>query len=300
MSALFREFEKSIDELEKKGRKLAAFILEPMFVIPGVHLPPASCIQAIFRCIQSRGGLVIVDEVQTGLGRTGDHMWGFMHYEVVPDIVTIGKPMGNGYPMGGVICSQKLANSLRGYYSTFGGNPVSCSIGLSVLEIVNNEKLTTSAKMVGKFLKTEFQKIMISHQILGDFRGLGLLFSLEIVESKTSKTPAPELATEAMYGLKFHNVLVAITGRQKNILLITPPMCFNIENARRLCKNLDDVLRTIEQNLENKSVIVARPGINVTTSQRFKRSAELEGNEESLISKRSRVSESEDRYNDMD
>lgn len=298
-SKYLSEFEAEVATVDKTGRKLIAFIFEPLFAIPGVHIPPKYVIKSMFRSIRSRGGLVIADEVQTGLGRTGEHMWGFMNYEVVPDIVTLGKPLGNGHPMGAVLCSQEVSRRLGGYFTTFGGNPVSCAIGLSVLDVVLNEKLMSSAKMVGKYLTAEFTKLKERHQHLGDHRGLGLLHSIEIVVDKLSSTPAPVIATEIMYGMKQKNVLVAITGKNKNIILITPPMCFNIENSRRLIRYMDEVFTTLERNTENHSVIVLRDSLEAIPRERLKRG--MFGGEVEAA-KRIRISESSDGdgYEDMD
>jgi len=270
-SKYIHDFEKRLEALEAEGRSIAAFIFEPFFVIAGLHIPPASFIKSIFRIVRAHGGIVISDEVQTGLGRSGEYLWGFMNYEVVPDIVTVGKPLGNGHPMGGVICSSDVSSKLGSYFSTFGGNPVSCAIGLSVLEIVRNEKLLSSARMVGKYMKTEFELLKERYEILGDYRGLGLVLSLEIVHSKTKQTPAPELSTEVMYGLKNKNILVAITGKHRNIILISPPMCFNMENGRRLCKSLSEVLSMVEKNLSSHSVIVYRDSLEPIPRERLKR-----------------------------
>jgi len=254
-------FEDRVRELDSSGRRISALLLEPMFVVSGVHMPPPSFYKSIFKTIRSRGGLVIADEVQTALGRTGEYMWGFMHHEVVPDIVTVGKPLGNGHPMGAVICSPEISRTLGAYFSTFGGNPVSCAIGLSVLEVIKNEKLMSSAQMVGKYLKEELIKLKERYSIVGDCRGLGLCQALEIVGSKSRKIPSPKLAKEIMYGLKGRNVLVALAGRHVNIILITPPMCFNIENSRRLVKHLDEVLKSVERKRENESGIMARQSL---------------------------------------
>lgn len=294
-----REFDERIEKLLKLGHPVSAFIMEPMSVIPGLHIPPATVVKSMFRSIKSRGGLVVVDEVQTGLGRTGEYMWGFMNFEVVPDIVTIGKPLGNGHPMGAVICSRDVSSKLGGYFSTFGGNPVSCAFGLSVLEVLKNEKLMSSAKMVGRFTKAGLEMLKDSHNLLGDIRGMGLLHALEIVQnSPNSTTPAPKLATEVMYGLKQKNILMAITGKNKNILLFTPPMCFNIENSRRLVKSLDEVLTTLERS-PNTSVIISRESLEAVSRAHLKRG--IIGSEVEVETKRTRQeSETGDGYEDMD
>merc|ERR1719481_1854899 len=237
-----QEVENVILAAEAKGRKIAAFICEPMFVIPGVYPTPPAYFKHVYRVVRQHGGLVIADEVQTGLGRTGSHMWGFQHFDVVPDIVTTGKPLGNGHPMGAVICSREVSERLGGYFSTFGGNPVACAIGLTVLEVIANEKLMSSAKMVGRSLQSSLQKLVDKHECLGDIRGSGLIWAIEIVNNKRENKPEPKLATEIMYRLKGKQVLVDLTGRNENVILFSPPMCFTMENGRVFTKCLDEVL----------------------------------------------------------
>lgn len=238
------EVETLLESVKASGRRVAAFIAEPYFVRPGVHPPAPQFFHRVYGAVRAHGGLVIADEVETGLGRTGQHMWGFLSFGVVPDIVTVGKSLGNGHPMGAVICSREVSERLGGYFSTFGGNPVSCAIGLAVLEVITNEKLVSSAKMVGRSMQTQLRILVDKYEILGDVRGSGLLWALEIVGSKADPIPEPELAREVMYRLKGRQVLVSITGRNKNVLLFTPPMCFTMENSRVFTKCLDDVLGT--------------------------------------------------------
>jgi len=201
--------------------------------------------------------------------------------------------------MGAVICTQEISTKLGSYFSTFGGNPVSCAIGMAVLEIISNEQLLSSAKNVGKYLRTKFSRLKESHDIVGDHRGMGLVQSIEIVRSKARNTPAPALAAEVMYGLKNKNILVAITGVEKNILLLTPPMCFTIDNGRRLIKSLDEVLSTVMRNIETQPVIVFREGKETGRRDLLKRA--IIGGE--IEAKRLRSSESDgdcDGYEDMD
>merc|ERR1712106_678678 len=276
-----QEVEKTILAAEAKGRKIAAFICEPMFVIPGVFPTPPSYFKHVYKIVRKHGGLII------------------------PDIVTIGKPLGNGHPMGAVICSREVSEKLGGYFSTFGGNPVSCAIGLSVLEIVKNEKLVSSAKMVGKHLQKSLQELQQKHPCLGDVRGVGLVQGLEIVNNKEDRIPDDKLATEIMYSLKQKQVLVGITGRNKNVLLFTPPMCFTIENSRRFAKCLDEVLSAnstrMPLDMRPRSVIVTnkagrkRPIIEKSENQTMMEC------DESNDSKKMRISEAEiDHYGDMD
>jgi len=297
------EVEKTILEVESRGRKIAAFICEPMFVIPGVFPTPTSYLQRVYNIVRQHGGLVIADEVQTGLGRTGHHMWSFMNCDVVPDIVTIGKPLGNGHPMGAVVCSRDVSEKLGGYFSTFGGNPVSCAIGMSVFEIIKNEQLVSSAKMVGKHLSKSLQELQQRHSCVGDVRGMGLVHGIEIVSNSVERTPAANLATEIMFSLKTKQVLVGITGRDKNVLLFTPPMCFTIENSRRFTKCLEEVLTSLEPL---KTQVESRPrSVIVQNRVGLKRSV-LDDSSSIMMeldteSKKIKMSESEeDNYGDMD
>jgi len=194
---------------------------------------------------------VIADEVQCGMGRAGENMWGFQDFGLVPDIFTIGKGLGNGFPMGAVLCSKEVSDRLGGYFSTFGGNPVACAIGLSVLEVIKNEKLISSANRVGRTLQQGLQELKDRFSCVGDVRGKGLMQAIEIVNNKEERLPAPDTASEIMFGLKTRQVLVAITGRDRNVILITPPLCFNMENCQVLVEALQDILTALNQKQEN-------------------------------------------------
>jgi len=266
-----REVEHTIVRAEAKGRGVAAFLGEPLFVIPGIFVPPVSYYKHLYKVVRQHGGLIIADEVQSGLGRSGNNMWAFMEYGLVPDIVTVGKGLGNGYPMGAVICSQVISDKLGGYFSTFGGNPVSCAIGLCVLDIVRNEKLQSSARMVGKHLQNELINLQDKFDCIGDVRGCGLLQAMEIVNNRRDRIPAAGLAAEIMYGMKTKNILIQVTGRNQNVILLTPPMCFNIENSRMFVQTLEEILNTLglEQHAENAAdsetmKIVERKRVNTS------------------------------------
>jgi len=246
-----KEVENKILQAEAKGRKIGAFLYEPMFTIPGVFIPPPSYYQHVFRVVREHGGLVIADEVQCGMGRAGENMWGFQDFGLVPDIFTIGKGLGNGFPMGAVLCSKEVSDRLGGYFSTFGGNPVACAIGLSVLEVIKNEKLISSANRVGRTLQQGLQELKDRFSCVGDVRGKGLMQAIEIVNNKEERLPAPDTASEIMFGLKTRQVLVAITGRDRNVILITPPLCFNMENCQVLVEALQDILTALNQKQEN-------------------------------------------------
>ena len=140
-------------------------ILNSLQIVSGVHIPHKSYFERVYKSVQDHGGVTIADETQTGLGRTGDHFWGFQNFGpgIVPDIVTLGRPLGAGHPIGAVITSEKIAKSLGSYFSTFGGNPVSCSVGLAVLDVINNENLMSSARNVGKILMELLKELQVAY-----------------------------------------------------------------------------------------------------------------------------------------
>jgi len=275
-----KDLEEVILQAESKGRRIGAFLFEPMLVIPGVYMPPPSYYQNVFRIIREHGGLVIADEVQSGLGRMGNNMWAFMDYGLVPDIVTIGKGLGNGFPMGAVICSREVSDRLGGYFSTFGGNPVACAIGMSVLEVIKNEKLISSANRVGKHLQKSLLNIKERFTCVGDVRGSGLVHAVEIVDNKEERIPSPDLASEIMFGMKTRQVLVAITGKQRNVILITPPMCFNMENCQVLVSALEDILTALNQNPSKIAIETIEPELEKPANKRI-RLEDLESEERS-------------------
>merc|ERR1712241_66507 len=230
-------------EAKRKGRGIAAFICEPCFIVSGVCIPHKSYFERVYKTVHDHRALIIADETQTGLGRTGDHFWGFQRYGVVPDIVTVGRPLGAGHPIGAVITSNRISKKLGAYFSTFGGNPVSCAIGLAVLDVIKNENLMSSARNVGQMLREQLNTLKTKYpQWLGDIRGRGLVIGLEIVSDATTKAPNSPLAINIMYNLKAEKVLVGISGKHKNVIFISPPLCFTIENSRRLIYALDSVL----------------------------------------------------------
>jgi len=230
-------------EAERKGRGIAAFICEPCFIVSGVCIPHKSYFERVYKTVHDHQALIIADETQTGLGRTGDHFWGFQRYGVIPDIVTVGRPLGAGHPIGAVITSNRISKRLGAYFSTFGGNPVSCAIGLAVLDVIKNENLMSSARNVGQMLQEQLNELKTKYpQWLGDIRGRGLVIGLEIVSDATTKAPNSPLAINIMYNLKAEKVLVGISGKHKNVIFISPPLCFTIENSRRLIYALDSVL----------------------------------------------------------
>jgi 4-aminobutyrate aminotransferase-like enzyme len=235
----------AIDALARRDRRPAAFLSETMLSCGGqIELPPGYLAEA-YEAVRTAGGVCIADEVQVGFGRLGTHFWGFQTQEVVPDIVTMGKPIGNGHPLAAVVTTPEIAASFdtgMEYFNTFGGNPVSCAIGLAVLDVIWDEQLQAHALAVGQHLRKRLQDLQASHPIVGDVRGRGLFLGVEFVRDRDLRTPA---ATEAAYvveRMKAHGILLSTDGPEHNVIKIKPPLVFDEADAERLAAALDVVL----------------------------------------------------------
>lgn len=229
------EVQEQIKNIQAKGRGVGAFIIEPIISCGGQIELPEGFLNNAYRYVRDAGGLCISDEVQVGCGRMGKTFWGFQLHDVVPDIVTIGKPLGNGHPLAAVVCTQevaeKFANGME-YFNTFGGNPVSCAIGTAVLQTVKREKLQENALNVGEFLKHELKQLANEYPIIGDVRGQGLFLGIELVDSNMNP-----LAAQTDYlanRMKDHGILMSTDGPDHNVLKIKPPIVFTKENAKEL------------------------------------------------------------------
>lgn len=237
------EVQKQIDKVHKKGRGVGAFIIEPIISCGGQIELPEGFLAKAYKKIRSVGGLCISDEVQTGCGRMGKTFWGFQLHHVVPDIVTIGKPLGNGHPIAAVACTQKVADKFANgmeYFNTFGGNPVSCAIASEVLKTVKREKLQENALTVGDYLKAELKQLSKEFPIIGDVRGQGLFLGMELVDS--SRNPLADKTDYLANRMKDHGILMSTDGPDYNVLKIKPPMVFNKDNAKELIFYLKKIL----------------------------------------------------------
>jgi len=229
------EVKQCINNIQDKGRGVGAFIIEPIISCGGQIELPEGFLAKAYTHVREAGGLCISDEVQVGCGRLGKTFWGFQLHDVVPDIVTIGKPLGNGHPLATVACTQEVADKFANgmeYFNTFGGNPVSCAIGTEVLRTVKREKLQENALEVGEFLKSELKQLSEEFSIIGDVRGQGLFIGIELVDSNLNP-----LAAQTDYlanRMKDHGILMSTDGPDHNVLKIKPPMVFNKDNADEL------------------------------------------------------------------
>ncbi len=241
--------EAAIDDLERSGVRFSALLADTIFSSDGVFSDPPGFLAPAIEAVHRRGGLFIADEVQPGFGRTGG-MWGFQRHGVTPDIVTMGKPMGNGFPMGGVATRPDLLDRFTDevkYFNTFGGNPVAAAAGLAVLDVIRDEGLVENAAATGVYLLEGLRALGNRHPAIGDVRGAGLFIGLELVEDRAAKTPAPTIAKAMINGLRRHGVLIGAAGAHGNILKIRPPLPFSRENADQVIHACDVVLAEIAE-----------------------------------------------------
>ena len=192
------------------------------------------------------GGVCIADEVQNGFGRFGTHFWGFQSHGVVPDIVTMGKPMGNGHPLAAVVTTPEIAavfNNGMEYFNTFGGNPVSCAVGLAVLDVIEEEGLQENALRTGAKLKAGLLDLMARYPLIGDVRGKGLFLGIELVRDRATLEPAPAETHRLVEEMRNRQILLSVDGPLHNIIKIKPPIVFSEADAARLVRELDAVMK---------------------------------------------------------
>lgn len=238
----------AIADLEASGIRPAALLVDTIFSSDGVFADPAGFLAPAVAAIREAGGLFIADEVQPGFGRTGEAMWGFQRHGLVPDIVTMGKPMGNGHPIAAMVSQphilQRFGEATR-YFNTFGGNPVSCAVGQAVLEVIEGEGLVRNAHDTGAFLRDGLRDLAKRHEIIGDVRGAGLFVGVELVTDRARKTPASAETARLVNGLRDRRVLISAAGPDANVLKIRPPLVFRQEHAERFLEAMEAVLREI-------------------------------------------------------
>ena len=234
--------ERAIGALARRGRRPALFMADAIFDADGIHTAPEGYLRRVYDVVHEAGGLVVADEVQAGLCRLGDHYWGFMDSGVVPDIVTLGKPMGNGHPVAAMVTTPEIAARFAnrfGYFNTFAGNPVAAAAGLTVLDVVEDEGLLANVGRTGLELGAGLQRLKSRHDAIGDVRGKGLFWGLDLVRTRESRAPAPDFANRMVERLRRDGILVAASGPHRNILKIRPPLTFRPSHAEQLLSVLD-------------------------------------------------------------
>jgi 4-aminobutyrate aminotransferase-like enzyme len=237
----------AIMALAEHGHQPAMLILDTAFASDGVYTSPKGYLNTLFAKTHAAGGLCVADEVQGGFGRLGQHFWGFQFDDAIPDIVTLGKPMGNGHPLAAVVTRPEIAETLAnetGYFNTFGGNPVSCAAGLAVLEVIEKESLQQNALKVGEYLRERLAMLQRDYPVIGGLHGSGLFLGIDIIEPDGASSP--EMADHIMNRMRENGVLIGTTGQDYATLKVRPPIVFQKEHAEILLaamtKALDDVL----------------------------------------------------------
>lgn len=231
-----------IDDLATINKKPAAFICETLLGVGGQIALPPNYLKNVYETVRKAGGVCIADEVQVGFGRVGDAFWGFKLQEVQPDIVVLGKPIGNGHPLAAVVVTQEIADSFNNgmeYFNTFGGNPVSMLTGKTVLEIIQQEELQKNAKEVGQYLLEKLQNLKEKYPIIGDVRGNGLFIGVEMVRDHHTLEPAVPEIDFIVEKLKANGFFISTDGPLNNVLKIKPPIVFNKKNADDMVYYLD-------------------------------------------------------------
>lgn len=237
--------DEAIESLRQAGMEPAAFMIDSAFLTNGAPNVPDGYLKSVFAKVRAAGGLCIADEVQSGFGRMGAHMWGHAHHGVTPDIVTLGKPAGNGHPLGVVITTPDIMEAFlkdAAFFSTFGGNNVSCAAGLAVLDVIERERLIENAGETGAFLKQGLSALMDRHDVIGDVRGTGLTICIELVRDRNSLEPAKAETDRTLNLMRDEGVLVGNEGLHGNIVKIRPPMVFGKEHAEMAVNALDRAL----------------------------------------------------------
>jgi 4-aminobutyrate aminotransferase-like enzyme/Ser/Thr protein kinase RdoA (MazF antagonist) len=235
----------AMEETREGGGRPAAFLCESLLSVGGQIVPPPGFLAAAYRLARAAGAVCIADEVQVGLGRVGTHFWGFEAQGAVPDIVTMGKPIGNGHPLGAVVTTAEIAASFANgmeYFNTFGGNPVSCAVGLAVLDVIRDERLQERALRVGARLKAGLEGLAERHRVIGDVRGLGLFLGIELVRDPESREPAAEKASYVVERARGLGVLLSTDGPDHNVVKMKPPLVFSETDADRVVAVLEEVL----------------------------------------------------------
>ena len=238
--------QRKIEELNNDGQKIAGFICESILSCGGQIVLPPQFLKKAFSYVRSAGGICIMDEVQVGFGRVGSQFWGFELQGVIPDIVTMGKPIGNGHPLGAVVTTRAVADTFTNgmeFFSTFGGNPVSCAIGRAVLSVIQEENLQENSLRVGNDLMNEVNKLQKEYPLIADVRGSGLFIGIELIDDVNQMTPATSKAKYLVNRMRHRGILLSTDGPDENVIKIKPPLCFDDKNVDFFLTNLESVLK---------------------------------------------------------
>lgn len=238
-----------ISDLHRRGQGLAAFVADTLFTSDGIFAHDSDILGPVIKVVHEAGGLFIADEVQCGFARTGSHMWGYQRHNIVPDIVSLGKPMGNGYPVAGIAVKPEVAadfgNDMR-YFNTFGGNTVAMAAANATFDVIANENLADNSSKVGKILMAGLQDLAAQDERIGDVRGTGLYMGVEMVKNRDTREPDSPLALALVNEMRNRRVLISATAANANVLKIRPPLTFSEDNADRFLTELKGALKTVQ------------------------------------------------------
>ena len=243
------ELKQILLSIKKQGKQLSAFVVEPIMGCGGQVILPDEFLKQSFELVRNAGGICIADEVQIGFGRVGTDFWGFETAHVEPDIVTMGKSMGNGHPLSVVVTTKDIAEKFNNgmeYFNSFGGNPVSCAVGKAVLRAVEEENMQQNANTIGKYLLQELKGLQSDFSLIGEVRGKGLFIGIELIKNSSNLSPASKEAEEVVNKMKRKKILLSTDGPDHNVIKIKPPMIFNRQNADELVLKLSEVLSNID------------------------------------------------------
>lgn len=253
------DIEQIITRLQDDGKGLAGFIAESLQSCGGQIIPPDGYFRNVYKLVREAGGVCIADEVQVGFGRVGSHYWAFETQDIIPDIVTVAKPMGNGHPVGAVVTTPEIADSFAKtgvcYFNTYGGNPVSCAIANAVMRVIDDENLQEKALQTGKYLLKECNELKYEYDCVGDVRGLGLFVGIDLVKNKCTREAATKSAKWIVDRMKQkHKILVSSDGPCENVVKLKPPMLFNRQNADEFLLAFRECLTALENDFKNLEI----------------------------------------------
>jgi alanine-glyoxylate transaminase/(R)-3-amino-2-methylpropionate-pyruvate transaminase len=235
-----------LDEIDRSIQyatpgRLAGLLVEPIQGYGGIIELPPGYLAAAAAKVRAAGGILVVDEVQSGFGRTGDSFWAFEHHGVIPEVVVLAKGIGNGFPLGAVVAQRAVADSLGGkfYFNTYGASPMACAAGRAVLQVIDDERLQENACDVGAALREVLVQLQARHSIIGEVRGRGLMQAIELVTDRHSKTPATLATSEIFERTREHGLIVSKSGAHRNILRMVPPMCLQRADVEQVAQALE-------------------------------------------------------------
>lgn len=266
------DVKKIVETVQQNGKGVAAYIAESLQSCGGQIFAPAGYFQRVYDIVRKAGGVCIADEVQVGFGRVGTHYWAFETMDVVPDIVTIAKPMGNGHPVGAVVTTKKIAESFLNtgvqYFNTYGGNPVSCAVANAVMQVIDEEKLQENCLAVGNYLIEQGTELMKEFELIGDVRGMGLFFGMELVKDRKLRTAATEEANFVVNRMKnFHKILVSSDGPDDNVIKLKPPMVFSKENVDEFIVGFRECLHHLQKEKLMMLTTQIQCGLTISANQ---------------------------------